>query len=1059
MKKLLTIVLITMSSLIYGQNKSVTGTLFDEFGEPLTGATVLVEGTIIGVISDLEGNFSIDVPSPVEEKSLKIIFVGYETMIIPIGDKRQFNIKLKPNAEDLGEVVVVGYGTVKKSDLTGAVSSIKAKDIEKIGAIGIEQALSGRAAGVSVTQGSGAPGSGASIVIRGLSSLSNSNPLYVIDGIPLDNTSSPGLGDQDLESSEISPLSLIDPSDIESVEVLKDASSTAIYGSRGANGVILITTKTGKEGKGVITVDQSYSIVEIPNFINLLDANDYTILNNESKLNAGSGSALNEIDPELGPLNRLDSARVGLLESTNWQDAIIRLGTSSKTNISFSGGDKDMNYSISTGILNAEGIVDKTDLDRITSKVNFKAKVTDRVKVSTSLNYAHVTSNQRAINTGENDAKGATSALKRAFNAAPYVKFEEDPDAETLDGFSPVTSLLANDFNNLLTEFRASLKLDYKLSKKLVFKTALTHQNRNTAKRYYQSDILGRFSEGGRAKTSDARTTRSTITNTLNYKANIGKHKITALLGQSLETSETENITVSNFGFPNDLLTYFAPETATFNDPDNVAYTNNQLSSWFGRLNYNSPGSKFLVTLTGRYEASSKFSVNNRWAFFPAAAVGYKLTKEKFMKKVDFINELKFRASFGYSGNQAIQPYQSLNQYAAGTTGFNETQTTFYSPSQLPNPNLNWETTSQLDLGLDFGLFKNRITGTFEYYFKETNDLLFSDNAIAIQSGFPTFTENFGQLQTEGLEMDITARIIQKDNFSWTFSGNIGTGKTVITDMNSDLIQSGWNPGFIPGGTQRLIIGEEVGAFYGYQTTGITQFNDFVEFQGLSQQEQIDLYNSNPSKGDYTFVDGFNRGVTFTDVRRRPGEQLYEDLDENGEFNEEDRQVIGLAQPDISFGINNTFKIGKVDFSFFFDSQLGKEITAIQNTRLLEFADRQALAVQTERWTPENPSNIYPRVSTENRDTPYSSRFVEDGSFVRLQNITLGYSLPNSITSRLNVSSLRIFASGTNIYTWTNYSGYSPDVSLRGSSTSAIGHDRGAYPLGRTIRMGVKLKF
>lgn len=1060
MKKILTIFLLTLGLQVFSQEKNISGTVKDETGQPLIGTTILVKGLAKGAVTDFDGNYALTTKTG---RVLIFSYIGMETKEINIGDQDVINVVLQKSDTTLEEIVVIGYGTQKKSDLTGAVSSIKAKDIDKIGAVGIEQALSGQAAGVNVTQASGALGSGASITIRGLSSLSSSEPLYVVDGIPLDNTSAPGLGmgNEDMESSEISPLSLINPSDIESIEVLKDASSTAIYGSRGANGVILITTKQGKEGKGAITVDHSFSIIEIPNFIDLLDANEYTILKDEAKANA-SGSISAVLDPGEIPITRLDSARVGLLKSTNWQDAIIRTGTSSTTNVTFSGGNKDLNYMISTGILNAEGIVDRTDLDRITTKASVRGNVSERLKVGLTLNYAHVTSNQKGINTKDNDTKGSTSALKRAFNAAPYEKYEEveEDDIDLLDGFSPVTSLLANEYNNLLTEFRGGLKLDYKLSRDLIFNTSLSHQNRNTEKRYYQSDLLGRFSEGGKSKISNARTTRSTITNTLNYKTKFGKHKITALLGQSLETSETENLAISNFGFPNDLLSYYAPETATFNDPDRITYSDNNLSSWFGRVNYSSPGSKYLLTLTGRYEGSSIFSANNKWAFFPAAAIAYKLTKEKFMRDIDFLNEFKFRASFGYSGNQAIKPYQSLNQYETGLTGFNESATTYYSPYQLPNPNLTWETTSQLDFGVDFGLFKNRVTGSFEYYLKETKDILFADNAIAIQSGFATYTENFGELQTEGLELDISARIVKKNNFSWTFRGNVGTGKTKITDMGSDYIASGWDPGYISGGTQRLIIGEEVGAFYGYKTTGIAQFEDFVEFQGLTHEEQIALYNQDRSKGDYTFVDGFDKGVTHTDLKRRPGEQLYEDLDKSGDFNEADRQVIGRAQPDVSFGITNTFKLGKVDFSFFFDSQLGKDIVAIQNTRLLEFSDRQALSLALERWTPENPSSVFPRVSsTENRANVYSSRYIEDGSFLRLQNMTIGYSLPDTILSKLNVSAFRVFASATNIYTWTNYTGYSPDVSLRGSSTKAIGHDKGGYPLGRTVRVGVKLKF
>lgn len=1028
---------------------TITGFVSDSEGNPLPGAYILEKGTKNGTISDFDGNFTIRVAN--EEAVLKISFLGFVTQTVSVKGKTNLSISLKTDASQLDEVVVVGYGTVKKSDLTGSVSSIKAEELTKSGAIGIEQALAGKAAGVVVNQASGAPGSGASIRIRGISSLSGSDPLYVIDGIPMDNSAAEGLGDQDLESSTISPMSMVNPSDIESVEILKDASSTAIYGSRGANGVVLITTKKGKEGKGVISVDHDFSIMEVTNFIDLLGANEYTILANEANVNAGRGGTNSA---------RLDSARLGLLETSDWQKTIIEAATSSNTNINFSGGNKDLRYLIATNVLDSKGIVSQTDYNRITNRINLNANISDKFKVATSLNYAHVTSNQRAINTGSNSQRGATSAISRALRSAPTTRLDAQDEDEGVDLWTPQTALDANEYGNLLTQFTGSLSLEYKLTKKLSVKTALSYQNRNTAQRYYQYDILPQsYSVGGRAKTKDSRSTRATITNTINYRGRIGKHAINAFIGQSLETSESEAISVSNFGFANDLLTYYAPGTATFFDPDQVSYSKNNLSSWFGRINYNYRG-KYLLTLTGRYEGSSKFAANNKWAFFPAAAVGYKLSEERFMKDISAISELKLRASYGYSGNQAVQPYQSLDQYTAGQTGFNENLSTYYAASQLPNANLTWETTGQLDLGFDYSILDNKFTGSVDYYHKISNDLLFADNAIPIQSGFATYTENFGSLETKGFEMNINAHVISKNNFSWTIGGSYSTGKTIVKDLASDYIQSGWNPGFIAGGSQRLIIGEEVGAFYGYKRAGIAQFDDFVEFQGLTNQEQIDLYHSNPTKGNYTLVSDFKGGVPKDDVSYRPGEQMYDDVDGDGKFTEADRQIIGRAQPDITLGLNNNFKIGNIDVSFFINSQINRDVTAMQNIGLLAFDARQGLAVKTERWTPENPSAIYPRVDADNNGgSIYSDRYVEDGSFVRLQSLTIGYSFPKSVVKEMNISNLRLFLSGSNLYTWTNYTGYNPDVSLRGSSTKAIGHDNGGYPLARTIRMGVKLKF
>ncbi|MEP1486815.1 MAG: TonB-dependent receptor [Algibacter sp.] len=1050
MKKILTIFLVILSFQAFSQEKTISGSVKDEAGQPLLGVTVLIKGVAKGTVTDFDGAYTLKAKTG---DVFIFSYLGTETKEITIGNQNIINAVLTKTDTSLETVVVVGYGSVKKSDLTGSVSTVKGEDLTRVGAVSLDQALAGRAAGVLVTQNSGEPGSGASIRIRAVSSLNGSEPLYVIDGIPMDNTSSAGLGDQDVESSSLSPMAMINPADIQSIEILKDASSTAIYGSRGANGVILITTKTGEVGKGVITIEQEYGITEVPNYIDLLESNEYTILNREAFTNIGN--VLSEEN-----LIRLDSAKAGLLPSTNWQKAIIHIGTTSNTNVGFSGGNKDVRYLISSNVLNAQGIVKDTDFKRAATRVNVNANISEKFKVSTRINYSHITSNQRAISTGVNNLRGATSAIGRALRTSPLTGLLADDDDEGIELWNPLTGLEANRYNNLLTQMIGSMDATYSFTKALSFKTAFSYQNRNTAQRYYQLNILpDNYSAGGRARTGDSRFTRTAVTNTLNFRNKIGrKNNITALLGQSIESSESESIRVSNYGFANDLLTYYDPGSATFNDPDVVTYSETKLASVFGRINLNF-NKKYLFTLTGRYDGASKFAANNKWAFFPAAAFAYKLSEENFMKNSNAINELKLRVSYGTSGNQAIRPYQSLDQYASGITPFDETSTTIYYASQLPNADLTWETTTQLDTGLDIGLFKNKFTATFEYYKKTTDDLLFTGNRIPIQSGFQTYTENFGSLETNGFEASFNANIITKDNFSWTLNANVATGKTTVKNMASDNLFSGWDPGFISGGTQRLIIGEEIGTFFGYKRTRIAQFDDFVEFQGLTNQERIDTYNAAPN-ATYTFVDSHDEGYPVTDLNHRPGEQLFEDVTPDGVITADDRTTIGQAQPDITFGINNSFKIGGLDISVFIDSQLGKEMAAMQNIGLLNFSGRQALTVTNNRWTPESPSTVWPRLDTNNNaNTLFSDRFIEDASFVRLQNVTIGYKFPKELTDKLKVSSLRVYASGTNLHIWTKYTGYSPDVSLRGSATTNLGHDNASYPAGRVIRMGVNLKF
>jgi TonB-linked SusC/RagA family outer membrane protein len=1054
MKIYCTIFFLICSTFIFSQEIKVTGTVYDSSGNPLGNASIFIEGTKTGTIADFDGNFSITVPN--ELSKLVISFIGFVSQKLSIGVQKKIIIKMKPNTQSLEEIVVVGYGKVKKGDLTGAVSSIKAKDITSSGAVSIEQALAGKSAGVIVTQSSGMPGAGANIKIRGINSLNGSNPLYVIDGTPINNSSAGSLNSEDESSGNISPLSMINPADIQSIEILKDASATAIYGSRGANGVILITTKTGKIGKGVIYVDHDYSTNQNIRMLPVLDSNEFWLTRNQANLNAGNTNLYSQ--------QKQDSARAGLFRSTNWQKAVFRTGNTSNTNVNFSGGNKDIKYLVSTNLLNAKGIVEKTDFTRISNRINLDAIISDKIKIGTRTYYALIDSDQQSTSTNFTNTAGLNSIIQRAIRTPSFVGLDALSTDDGVEVYTPTLALEGNDFNNKISQYLINAYATYNFSKDFEFKSVITYQNRSTAQRFYQKNIFpAAFSRRGWAKTSDIKVALFTNTNTLEFKKRFGKHNISGVLGQSTESFEFEMLRISNHGFPNDLLTYYDPGSATFNDPDVIQFQDSKLASYFGRLNYNYRN-KFLVTLTGRYDGSSRFAENNKWAFFPAAAVAYKLSNEKFIKEISSISNLKLRLSYGLSGNQVIQPYQSLSQLQSGQIGFGdgnggEGLNTIYYNNQLPNANLSWETTAQFDAGMDFGLFNNRLNGTFDYYSKKTDDLLFN-NQITIISGFRNFYQNFGSLESYGYELSLNGDILSKDDFSWNLGINASTGKTKITSLTFDKVNSGYNQGWIAGGTQRLIVGEEVGAFFGYQTSGITQFDDFIEFQNLSRPEQIALYESDPA-ASYTFVDGFNRGLPINATRNQPGEQLYTD-NGDGELNEEDKRVIGTAQPEISFGINSNFTFGNFEFNFFIDGQLGQDLVNVANFQLLAFDGSQQLNTVLNAWTPENSSNTYPRLNALNIGASpfvFSDRFVEDASFVRLQNVNIAYNFGEDVLGKLNLTQLQIFVSGTNLHVWTNYSGFNPDVSLTGSNTLALGHDNGGYPIARSLRMGLKLKF
>lgn len=1050
MKKLCTFILLVLSSVLYAQNQTVTGVLVDDAGMPLEGATVLVQGTSIGVVTGFDGSFSINVPDPVDSKVLVISYIGYEGQTITIGSKRQFNITLQPDVDSLEEVVIVGYGTVRKSDVTGSVSSIKAEEIERIGTTNLDQALAGRAAGVVVTSSTGEPGGAADIQIRGISSLNGSEPLYIIDGVQMDNTLEESIGIGDLTSSSLSPLAMINQADIESIEILKDASSTAIYGSRGANGVVLITTKQGKTGKGVVNVSQEFGISEVNRFIDVLDANQYSIINAEARLNIGA-----ELTDEQAFF--LAEGLAGNLPTNDWQKTVTNAGTQSNTNLSFSGGNEDMRYSITGGLLKTTGPVLGSDFNRVTTRVRLDANVSKKLNIATNINY----SNQKRETVGN-------TSFNRAVRSNPRNGLDNNEEEDIINDedtvLTPITAITGVINNTLQTQFVGSIDLKYNFTESLFFKSSFAYQERHTAQRYYRK-ALEDAGAAGSSRTNDVRRTQTTISNTLNFNKQMRNSSLNAVLGQEIIETESEGIRVQNFGYPNDLLTYYSPGIATFNDPDQVSYNKNVLASFFGRVNY-TLNNKYLFTFTGRYDGASKFAENNKWSFFNAAAFAYKLSEENFLKDVDAISEIKLRVSYGTSGNQVIASYESLDQYEAEQTPFGEVAVPIYYQNQLPNPNLTWETTSQVDAGIDLGFFNNRFTATLDYYEKITDDLLFTNQAAPAQSGFTTYTQNTGSLETKGFEASFSAKIVRGKNFSWSLNGNVATGKTIVNGLTFDYTFSGWDPGFISGGTQRLIIGEEVGTFYGYKTAGIAQFDDLAGFQGLGTQDRIDIYNANPNAG-YEFVDGYEGGLPFIDadggtdgVQAHPGDQLYEDLNGDGVINDFDRQIIGQAQPDLTLGINNTFTIGNFDISIFMDSQIGKDVHNHSSIALLAFTGNQSEASAWNRWTPENSGNTYPRMSLNSNAGAlrYSDRYIEDGSFVRLQNVTVNYNFPKEFTDKLNISNLRIYLSGTNLALWTKYTGITPDTSSRRGTTS-LGHDQTNYPPSRLIRMGVNVTF
>ncbi len=619
MRILITITFTLLSLFIFAQEKTVSGVVKDQDGTIMYGVSILVKNSQKGTYTDFDGVYTIKANVG---DILQFSYLGTQPQEIIVGEQNTINVTLLDSNEKLNEVIVIGYGTVEKSDVTGSVSSVKGEELTKSGFVSVDQALAGRAAGVVVRQSSGQPGGAANITIRGIGSFSGSEPLYVIDGIPLDNDSTGTLNDNDEGAAALNPLSLISPADIESIEILKDASATAIYGSRAANGVVLITTKSGEVGKGTFQISHEYSLAEVPRYIDVMDANEFTISRNEAFINGGE-------EPLRETL--LDSARAGRIPNENWQDQIFRLGTNANTNLSFRGGNKDLRYSVSGNLLNIKGIVERTEFTRASARINLNAQLNKNLKIGTNINYSIINSNEQSTNSRGDLTRGTSSIITRALRFNPTTIFganpDDDQDDPAFNQITPVTFLENNLWETSLAQFTGSFFAELKLSEALAFRSTFTQQTRHTKQRFYQNNLANLGidlvnNREGWARTGDTEALATTNTNQLDFNKKFGKTRVAVTLGQSLEWRKTESLSTSNFGFENDLLTWYAPNTATFQDPDIITFRESQLASFFARANF-SIDNKWLFTFTGRYDGSSKFADGNKWGFFPAGAVAY----------------------------------------------------------------------------------------------------------------------------------------------------------------------------------------------------------------------------------------------------------------------------------------------------------------------------------------------------------------------------------------------------------------------------------------------------
>jgi TonB-linked SusC/RagA family outer membrane protein len=1041
LRSLLILSLIFLGIQAQGQEISVSGVVTDALSnESLIGVNILIKGTNTGTTTDVDGSYTISAPL---NSTLVFSYIGYQEHQETVDNNAILNISLEAEATGLEEVVVIGYGTTKKRDLTGSVASISSEDIKSTAVLSADQALQGRAAGVFVQQNSGEPGSGTTIRIRGTGSISAGNePLYVIDGIPI-LTQAGDISTGAAKGNLQNPLSTINPNDIASIEILKDASAAAIYGARAANGVILITTKRGEAGKSTVDLSIYRGWQEIRNPYELLNAAQYATFVNEASYYSGNGRVYTNPD--------------AFGEGTDWQSEIFNVAPMSNYEISFTGGGDNLQYAVSGGFYDQDGIITGSNFKRYNFRANLDGQVSKKLKISNSFMGSYSDSDKVA--TDDNAAfDGGTITAALGFSPLVPVRdeagnliqknYEVDDNGELIDGSqiddqgknitektistfaNPLLKLLASPseskitriINNLSGTFSLTDHLNIKVSFGLDFSSSRGDQ------------FTPRFTRsGGESFASSGSTTSTTLLNenTINFNRTFGDHQISAVAGVTAQQTKLSAINISAIDIKNDQLGFYNYAIARGADLG-TSFSDFTFLSGLARFSY-SYQNKYLVTVTGRADGSSKFGANNKWGFFPSASLGWVISEEDFLRDNALFDFLKVRLSYGVIGNESIGPYLSQALLIPVDLSFDDILTIGFEPFFFPNSDLRWESTEQYNAGLDITFSEGRLTFTADYYLKNTFDLLLSTD-VPYYSGFSNVFSNVGDLKNEGIEFSFSSRNFT-GAFQWNSDFNIAWNRNTITNLaGRDNIPNNANLFGIESWSL-LTEGEAVGRFYGLQTDGIFQIGE--------DPEQAATFSGAPPI--------------------EPGNRKYIDFNSDGVINSDDRTFLGNAQPDFTFGLNNTFSYKGFDLNIFLQGVYGNAIVNF-NKFLVERENATSnvtLDFFANRWTPQNPANQYPKV---NADPGLSRRFisdaeVEDGSYVRIKAVTLGYRLGSAFLTKLGLSSAKVYVTGKNLWTFTNYSGFDPEVSHYGQSATNMGADLGGYPSTKTILAGINIGF
>lgn len=1035
----------------------VRGTVVDQTGESVIGASIQVKGTTQGTITDIDGKFSLGVP---DKKSVIVVsFIGYATKELQVDTSKPMSIVLEEDTKVLDEVVVVGYQEVRKKDLTGSVAKADMNELLNTPVGSFDQTLGGRIAGVNVSSSEGTPGGTMNIVIRGNNSLTQDNsPLYVIDGFPVEDAAI---------------ASTINPSDIESLDILKDASATAIYGARGANGVVIITTKKGKVGKAQITYDGSVTMHHVTRTIPMMDAYEFVKLQAETYPASIANSTGGYLMEYQGKQWTLDDYR-GIFQY-DWQDEILRTALQHNHNIRLTGGTEGVRYNASVSYYNQDGILLNSGYERFQARANTVIK-RDKLDISLTTNYS------RSIQTGSTPSETSYSGMNNLFYSVwgyrpvtyPNKSMESllnDVKDEAIDSsndyrFNPIRSLKEEYRKYYINNLQLNGYVSYEFIKGLKLKVSggYTYDARKNDQFNNSNTRYGGPTSTDKVNAQIIRNERLTWLNenTLTYQTNIKKkHFFNSLVGITFQNSDYEYYSLKSTHIPNESLGMAGMADGTLSSSSSLK-SSWSMMSYLARLNYNYK-SKYYATASFRADGSSKFSKKHRYGYFPSGSLAWNFMEEEFMapiKKV--VGAGKLRVSWGLTGNNRIGEYDyyallqmlkekqgdyiSNGSIPSGVYPFdNDMSSVGMVPVSLPNEDLKWETTEQWNVGLDLSFFNERLNFTADVYRKTTRDLLL-EASLPLVSGYYSATKNIGKVRNDGLELSLSTVNVQTKDFTWTSDFNIAFNKNEVLELAENQLSlttaARFDQNYNSQPSYIAKVGLPMGMMYGYIYEGTYKYDDFVK-----------------SGNSYTLKD--NVPYFSSEANTQPGMPKYKDVNGDGIIDTNDRTIIGRGLPIHTGGFTNSFTYKGFDLSVFFQWSYGNDI---MNANRLFFEnaggkkDLNQFASYANRWTPENPESDIPAATKSASNNVISSRIIEDGSYLRLKTVTLGYTFPKALIAKAKLSNARVYVAAQNLWTWTSYSGYDPEVSVRNSALTP-GVDFSSYPRAFTLSFGVNLGF